>query len=322
MRDRLHDDLTRALAEVTVSEAQHRQMMQDITAPRKAARLPRIPRFAVILALLLALSATAVAAGVTVPSLFGWFSHHDRDAKLNPDVVATELPEDGGLTFLHEGATVTVLEALADESTFLLHIMVEGGRYVSADCYYRGVLNEITWEEEDDAGRVHLMMEGCLDPDVEMPPDGVITLELRANKVTKEYAIPVEELKTLEEAYLTAPIPMGDTGYTLKYLRMTRTRLCTDVYCDWDKGVPPLEVALAAPTVRMLDAQGREVEYDWDYEDAMPIPLTVQLVAKDGTVLYEQLLTAADFTDEPVPYVHDDRPSWTPWMMSSPWSAH
>lgn len=277
--------------------------------PRKAPRRTvRIPRFALILVLLLALSATAVVAAIRMPSLFEWQSGYRFAPSLNPETAQTALPTESPPDFVFNGATVTVLEARADATCFQLHIMVEGYRYPEADCLYQGVLNEITSEKEDEAGRIHLLMEGLLTPETPPVEGEPIRLILHVQGETAEFLIPVTLLPTLETANLKGPLALGDTGYTLQYLYMTRTALRTKIAWQFSWDVPPLEITLKEPECRLLDAQGRAITTFWDYEDAMPIPLTVQMVAKDGTMLYEQVLTAADFTDQPVPFVQDDTP--------------
>ncbi len=308
MRKTIDECLQGSLADVNVSEARHQQMLRDITAPREKRRLSPLPRFAVLLALMLALCATALAATIAMPSLFEWQSGYVFAPALNPETAQTALPTESQPDFVHNGASVTVLEARADAVCFQLHILVEGERYPEADCLYQGVLNEITTEKEDEAGRLHLLMEGLLTPETPPVEGELIRLTLTVQGETAEFPIPVTVLPTLETANLKGPTPLGETGYTLDYLYMTRTALRTKIAWQFGWDVPPLDITLQEPECRLLDAQGREITSFWDYEDAMPIPLTAQMVAKDGSVLYEQVLTAADFTDQPVPFVHDDIP--------------
>jgi len=293
----------------------------DVQPQRKRIRLS-LKRVAVgMLAALVLLTATALAVGYW-PGVYQWLFQR-RDAERLGSVESLEARMTS-LYFDHD-MTITVVEAAADEGSFLCNIKVASSHelvvpfsgsmqeidsisvenpqglpvnYVSMQAVCGGFDQEIYTTSHDNEGALSIMSEGF--GDVGAADELTVTVKrVREGEITEEHvSVPVKKLPTLQEARLRVPIALGDTGYTMETLTLRRTALRT--YVDWHAEMQsqPLAYALKHPFIRLVDADGKEINRFWPYNEKTPLSLTIQVWSKDQTeLLYERTLSIEDFEE-------------------------
>ena len=313
--------LDEGLMWLNVSEQQHNALFDAITkeqVPETAFRNKpgyRVNlRLAVVLVVLVVSLGAAVAEGLA-SMVFSWLQARPDAARLNSGIALNYTP----VEYTLRGVTFICNEAMADDRSFAVTFTVKSGDsnhlllsdqkdneitdqdtqsiYVNAEPFYQGKDSEIAQVEFDDDGQLCLLYEGWYLGEQCTEMEVALTVIEAGQTYEEVISVPVIWLPAIEDAVLTEPIRIGDTGYTLTSLSLHRTEWRT--YLDYSFSIQdqPLVYAVKRPDIVLCDVDSNAIGRYWPYEQSLPDTLYIQVWDDAHTEkLYEQALYVSDIT--------------------------
>ncbi len=295
------------LSGVVMTDETRRAVLASARQRKNARRLSA----AFVLTPALVLLSVGALAMTLAPSLEGWLRTLGSGASLTPDPIVGQA---GGRTAALGDAKATLSEMLVDEGSFVVNVRFEtdSGRQLIA---YSGLKNELPPEsnalyvscealrgetsndiftERTDGDALHILCEGLGGQGDEL------TLKLTCARYENgEWTIAKDVITatadrqpTLETAALAAPVTLGETGFALEQLTVTKTahRLYRDVHIV--RRDQALKYAVLPLSVTLHDESGEEIPRFPAYERGIPKVITVRVQnTETGDMLNETTLT-------------------------------